>query len=679
MTSIPHDGASGEATEGRTERALDMTGRGQEDTTERRTMTGDVDVQPQVMDGTETDSSSGTNKESITGDVNAVITRARQKQADNAADAQNSEEEIYTWQQMCGIDVADVDALDSKKTWIANEQQADETLAPLIARAKRGDKTFQIIDGVLYKISHQNTDPEYRGELVVPKKLRIQVLNTAHDHVMSSHSGISRTLNRIRGIFYWPKYGRDVALHIRSCRPCQLVARRNIDERQPLQPIPVITSQPFDSVSIDIIGELPRTATNKRYILTILCNNSHWLEAVPLSNMNGSTICDALMSIFTRFGLPREIRLDNQSSFHSQLFTAVRDKLQIKANFSCVYHPISHGAIEKANGDLEAMLKKYIDSQNATQWDKFIPYLLMAQHEAFCHAIGCSPAELLFGRKLTGPIRILRSLWTDDDRRPRQKSVSQYLDELKSRLQLAAETAQAVADKNKITMKRFYDRHSKPRSLKIGDKVLVFLPTSSSKIKAKLSGPFSVVEVLANNNYKLDFGGRQGVLHINQLRKFVERENEGPPQTVAAIITTDDGDDQFSPPTLEWTDNADDKPRIGEHLTNSQRRQVEAILEKHAESFTRVPGTTHLMQAEIKLKSDIPVHQREYRVPYALQEEVEQELLRMWNHGVIEPCTSEYSSPMVIVRKPDKTVRICCNYIQLNKLVQNDEYPMPCH
>jgi len=51
------------------------------------------------------------------------------------------------------------------------------------------------------------------------------------------------------------------------------------------------------------------------------------------------------------------------------------------------------------------------------------------------------------------------------------------------------------------------------------------------------------------------------------------------------------------------------------------------------------------MQAEIKLKSDIPVHQREYRVPYALQEEVDQELLRMWNHGVIETCTSAYSSP----------------------------------
>ena len=61
--------------------------------------------------------------------------------------------------------------------------------------------------------------------------------------------------------------------------------------------------------------------------------------------------------------------------------------------------------------------------------------------------------------------------------------------------------------------------------------MFALLPTSSSKIKAKWSGPFPLVEVLSNNNYKLDVGGRQGVLHINQLRKFAERENERSPQT----------------------------------------------------------------------------------------------------------------------------------------------------
>ena len=40
ITFIPHDG---------TAMAFDMTGRGQEDTTEGRTMTGDVNMQPQVI------------------------------------------------------------------------------------------------------------------------------------------------------------------------------------------------------------------------------------------------------------------------------------------------------------------------------------------------------------------------------------------------------------------------------------------------------------------------------------------------------------------------------------------------------------------------------------------------------------------------------------------------------
>ena len=72
---------------------------------------------------------------------------------------------MHTWQQMCGIHLGDVDAVDSKKTWMTNEQHADQTLASLIARAKRGDKTFQIVDGVLYKISQQNTDRSTEASL----------------------------------------------------------------------------------------------------------------------------------------------------------------------------------------------------------------------------------------------------------------------------------------------------------------------------------------------------------------------------------------------------------------------------------------------------------------------------------------------------------------------------------
>jgi len=43
---------------------------------------------------------------------------------------------------MWNIDLADIDGLDSKKTWMANEQRADQTLTPLIARERKVIKPF---------------------------------------------------------------------------------------------------------------------------------------------------------------------------------------------------------------------------------------------------------------------------------------------------------------------------------------------------------------------------------------------------------------------------------------------------------------------------------------------------------------------------------------------------------
>ena len=99
---------------------------------------------------------------------------------------------------------------------------------------------------------------------------------------------------------------------------------------------------------------------------------------------------------------------------------------------------------------------------------------------------------------------------------------------------------------------------------------------------------------------------------------------------------------------------------------------------KLQEVFGSRPGLTDKYTHRIVMKSEIPFAQRSYPVPYALRPAVETELKRMIELGIIQRASSDYNSPMTVVRKKDNTVRICLDARELNKNMVNDlETPPP--
>jgi len=107
-----------------------------------------------------------------------------------------------------------------------------------------------------------------------------------------------------------------------------MVRTRRTEDRVPLQPIEVIDTSAFGDLTIDIMGgSLPLTTRKNRYVLTIICNSTGWLEARPIKNCKAETIADELLKFFCDKGFPKVIKSDSMTSFKSEILTAVRDKL----------------------------------------------------------------------------------------------------------------------------------------------------------------------------------------------------------------------------------------------------------------------------------------------------------------------------------------------------------------
>ena len=73
--------------------------------------------------------------------------------------------------------------------------------------------------------------------------------------------------------------------------------------------------------------------------------------------------------------------------------------------------------------------------------------------------------------------------------------------------------------------KRHYDRKAGKRTLKVGDKALVLLPTDNNKLLMAWKGPYDVVEKLSPLDYKIRVGKKDKLFHINMLKQYVVRQD----------------------------------------------------------------------------------------------------------------------------------------------------------
>ena len=88
-------------------------------------------------------------------------------------------------------------------------------------------------------------------------------------------------------------------------------------------------------------------------------------------------------------------------------------------------------------------------------------------------------------------------------------------------------------------------------------------------------------------------------------------------------------------------------------------------------------GQFQAVQHRIQLSDERPIKQQMRRTPFHFEREEEEHLNKMLDAGVIAPAVSEYSHPVVLVRKKCGGVRWCIDFRCLNEVTIKDTFPLP--
>jgi hypothetical protein len=94
-------------------------------------------------------------------------------------------------------------------------------------------------------------------------------------------------------------------------------------------------------------------------------------------------------------------------------------------------------------------------------------------------------------------------------------------------------------------------------------------------------------------------------------------------------------------------------------------------------SPTRLPPSRDINHHIPLLQGSDPINVRPYRYPQFQKQEIERQIKEMLQQGVIRPSSSDFSSPVLLVRKKDGTWRFCVDYRALNTITVKDRFPIP--
>ena len=186
-----------------------------------------------------------------------------------------------------------------------------------------------------------------------------------------------------------------------------------------------------------------------------------------------------------------------------------------------------------------------------------------------------------------------------------------------------------------------------------------------------------IVDTSSNtlNMHLLNYGNSDVKIHKYTNLGFCESyyENYCPVERIASVQKTSD--------IVSLPEHLTDLyERSSTHLSDCEKQSLYELLCKYHTTFSKDSadiGHTNLVQHSINTQDAAPIRQPPRRLPLGKRKIEKEEISNMLERGIIEPSSSAWASPVVLITKKDGTPRFCIDYRRLNDVTVKDAYPLP--
>ena len=423
---------------------------------------------------------------------------------------------------------------------MAKLQEADSSIGVVYKWMKEGEKpssgevsalgpearhywlqwdSLELSEGLLYRWFRRKDGSDAYRQLLVPGKVRREVLYHVHDSLLAGHLGTKKTRERVLQRFYWFQVREDVDTWVAACEECARVKEPARKTCAPLGEMP--TGAPMDRLSMDILGPFPESSSGNKYVLVVIDNFTRWVEIFALPDQTAETCANKVLNeVISRFGCPYDLHSDQGRNFESGVFQELCTLLELRKTRSSPGHPRGNGQVERFNKTLVRMIKSYIRDQQE-HWDKNLGCLAGAYRSAVNESTGFTPNFLMLGREVKMPLQVALGNPPSGG-----KSYGPYVMELKERMFRGHQIARDKLQASFRRQKDHYDAKSLLFPFDVGDIVWYASIAGQTKVAPKLRktyiGPVLIMEKLSPLTFRIqvDREGTQKVVHHNKLLRY---------------------------------------------------------------------------------------------------------------------------------------------------------------